>query len=55
VSEELKITMVIVIGVLALAVVGSKGCNHYHEIDANAPVVETCVKHPVSSSPFYGR
>ncbi len=47
-SDEVQITAIIVGGCL-LVVAGVLGsCNYQAELDAKAPIVETCIKHPAT-------
>jgi hypothetical protein len=55
VNTEVKITAIIAATVL-LVIGGALGsCNYQAKLDAGATVVETCVQHPVTRSPFRGQ
>lgn len=47
-SDEVKITAIIVGGLLILAAGALGSCNYHAELDAKAPIVETCIKHPAT-------
>ncbi len=53
-SDELKWGC-LVIGSITLVSLGLVAtCNHQKQIDLKAPIVETCIKHPVTRSPLMG-
>lgn len=51
-TEEFKWGLLICTTLLALAGGGLVAYNKAIRLDAEAPVVETCIKHPVTVSPF---
>lgn len=51
-SEELKWGLLVSATILLLAGGALVAYNRAIRLDAEAPVVETCVKHPVTVSPF---
>lgn len=53
-SEELKWGLVI--GWVVVFITGGMfaSCNYHKKLDSEAPVVETCIKHPVTRSPLQG-
>ena len=53
-SDEVKITAIIVLGLLLLLGGVFASCNYQAALDANAPGVETCIKHPATRWPLNG-
>lgn len=51
-SDSVKITLIVTTGLLLLLGGAFASCNHSMSIDAAAPVVESCVKHPATVNPF---
>jgi len=51
-SEEVKYAVIIASLVLVLCALGFASCNYQAKLDAQAPVVETCIKHPATRSPL---
>lgn len=53
-NSEIKLTLIVVGGMVLVfgALMGS--CSYQHKLDAQAPVVETCIKHPATRSPLAG-
>lgn len=52
---DLKMTVILVGGALFALAMVCQTCQTVSKIDAEAPVVETCIKHPVTRSPLTGR
>lgn len=54
-DDTVKLTSLIVGGFLLAIGILAATCQNMNEVDAKAPVVETCIKHPVTRSPLTGR
>lgn len=53
-EPEVKIVAIVAGAALLLMAGGLGTCNYQAKLDASAPVVETCIKHPVTKPPFRG-
>lgn len=51
-NDTVKITAIVTVGVLVLLGGAFASCTYSATLDARAPVVETCIKHPSTRSPF---
>lgn len=51
-SEEFKMLLVVVVGFVVLVGLVGSCVNENERIEQKAPIVETCVKHPATVSPF---
>lgn len=54
-ANDVKMVAVILGGVLLLAGLVATAIEYDNQIDARSPVVESCVKHPATRSPFRGQ
>jgi hypothetical protein len=54
VSLELKCVLIVTVGAVLLIGAGIASCNYQAKLDAQAPVVESCIKHPATRAPFRG-
>ena len=53
-TDELKWGLLVSVSIIAIALIGMKGCERSMRIEQEAPIVETCIKHPATVSPFRG-
>jgi hypothetical protein len=53
-DDSVKITAIIVAGTLLLFGGAFVSCNYDSQLATQAPVVESCIKHPSIRSPFRG-
>ncbi len=51
-SDELKMVVLAVAAVCTITGILGASCAYQSKLDAAAPVVESCVKHPSTRSPF---
>lgn len=51
-GDEVKIAAIVMGGLLLIAGGLMGSCNYQARLDANAPVVESCVRHPATRLPF---
>lgn len=53
-SDSVKITAIVTAALLLVIGGGLATCNNAIQVDAAAPVVESCIKHPSTRPPFRG-
>jgi len=53
-SDELKWGLLLTTGFVALVGILCYSWAYNRELDARAPIIETCVKHPATVAPFSG-
>lgn len=51
-EPEVQVTALVVAGIVMCCGFVATCVGKHAEVDAKAPIVETCVKHPATSSPF---
>ena len=54
-NNEIKIVAMLIAGTVLITGFIAASCNYQTKLDAAAPVVESCIKHPVTRSPFRGQ